>query len=119
MAIGAHFKHRCNVYRAETVSDEYENKRRDFGSKPHVEGVSCLYVVKDRVRRDSETSELVAVSETMLLVGADEDIEIGDRVSDIELENETKRGPFDVVSVRLRRKARSLSHKSMILKEVR
>jgi hypothetical protein len=120
MPIGAHLKHRCDIYRAELVTDEYENERRDFDpdAEPHIEGLCCFYTVKERVRRDTESGELVSVSQVMLLVPHDADVVVGDRVSDIEIETETLGGPFDVKNARPRRRARSMSHLSLILQEV-
>lgn len=120
MPIGAHLKHRCKVFKPQVSKDEYENERRDFpeAAEPDIEGLSCLYIVKERVRRDSETSELVTVTQTKLFVPHGTDVEIGDRVTDIELEDKTLTGPFDVINALPRRRARSRSHLTLVLKEI-
>lgn len=117
--IGAHLKHRCNVYRAELVVDEYENRRRDFPEKPHVEGVSCLYIVKTRTIVDRVTNEATSLKTVKLFVPVDTDVNEGDRVSEIELEDETLTGPFDVISKIPHRRARSRSHVTLELREVK
>lgn len=119
MAIGGHLKHRCDVFRAELVTDEYENKRRDFGSTAHLSDVRCLYVVKSKSVFDTESGELQTVKEIKMIVGADEDVEEGDRVTDIVLESETLSGDFDVVAAIQHRRARSLSHKTLMLRKVK
>lgn len=87
MSIDHHFIHQCVVRRATLQTDRYKNQKRVY--EVHLVEVRCRLVIKEQNVQNTITAELVLRTSERLLVAAGTDIQAGDRIGPVTVEDGT------------------------------
>jgi hypothetical protein len=116
MSIAAHFIHTCDVQRATAVKDALNADKKTWATLDT--GVRCRRVTKAQRVADSATGEYPIVTSDLLLLPAQTDVRVGDRIANIVADGATDPGPFRIESV-LPRRGKSQKHVSVQLEKVR
>ena len=114
--IDGHLIHTCVVYRAVLQEDRYKNQKRDF--RVHLAEVRCRLVIRDEQVVNSITAELVVRTVERLFVPAGTDIQAGDRIGPVTVENGTVLSQTWEVRGALPRRGAYARHLSLALEQV-
>jgi hypothetical protein len=119
MGIGSHLIHTCDIERPEVYQDSYgEDKYRWPPDIPtHLSEQRCRLIIKAQRVADSALAERPVITTYKLLLPAGTDVRQGDRITNVEDEEEVvDAGPFSVDEV-LKRRARAVRHITLRLEK--
>jgi len=114
MSIDSHLIHRCSTQRATTTQDAYKASRKTWAL--NLQDERCRLVVKTQSRRPDILSQEPVITTYTLLLRPGVDVQIGDRVVNVQFEDRTTdAGPYTIEAV-LTRRGRAARHISLQLK---
>lgn len=117
MSLDAHFIHACTVERVSKTLDAYGNESRETWAT-HLSALPCRLVERSQTVRVDETAQFLPITRYVLLVSANADVRVSDRIKDVSLgHGHTETGPF-VVTQRLQRRSNRNHHISLTLERV-
>ena len=111
------FADRCETRKRTLVPDGYNNRKVAYADP--VTDVRCRYSEKARRGFNSLTGEWMTTTDVKLMVPYNSDLNEGDRVQNIVLQNgDLVTGIFEVEGSIVNRRGRMVRHRSMMLRKV-
>lgn len=111
-----HLIHSCTVERPTSAADALGNKRRTFAA--HLSNIACRLVRKTQTGRDSISGAYMVSNNDLLLVSANADINVGDRITNIVYEDGTAEALRFEVRSSITRRGVGQRHRSLALEQV-